>query len=874
MAWYNLGKVTITKGTKTLKGEGTRWTDNKVSINAGHIVLLPGSGTVQLYEVGKVISDTEMEIKTEYTGDNLASSTYSIITTVPSSVPDFARRLANQLKYYDDYLTFFGEWVDTDKEIEFQMPDGSIKKFPPLRGFVSKSGDTMSGSLGIEDKQFGQKIEINADAEQDRTSIGNKFKDGSLAVLSFYKDRLRYAGKDVLRTGDYGLGGLQRLGTSNLNDIKTPGYYQQDLSANATFDRNYPANTAGALHVLQSVNGFGNGCVQQYHVYAGVAYFQRTWQGSQWSGWRQFIVAGDYGLGYSANSNITPPQNTYKNANDVNFSGFSTGNGGDAVNFFEAYAPMISAARYGGSDNTGQVFQLQPTVSNTNPSVAFRTRNNNTWTDWRRLAVLNHDGNQYGSGELMFNRALGVGNKGGESDNAAWLSLQRGEPDFYIKRRGKPNTTHNFPQLGGILSGSANGVENISWKIASTVLNNGWYKVATVKGSANLRGVIFLTSTSPSYSAGSEYNKFSSFGHLSLTMGNGQQGDNLLATLVIGDDTERAKSSVEVRTKAVGNRYAWEVWMKIGNYSNVIANYTGNFETFTPHSQFNGDEPIVDNTVVFEKKKLLSLTNTQLSAVDNADLHKTDGDLGTCFFRQGGSPGQNYFGGWGSGINMYYDNNNAFKIFLDGNGLLQSSKHNNNSTNPKTARYWCNLNTTVDGNGFIKRASPIIEIFNSGKFNTNDESEGSSVEKLKEGVYLIKGVLGLHSDKSWGGEDGGFEIPVDKNKLPLIWIDYKVQEDGSILLFTYHRVNKDAPTFAQNNIEGKKDGEPIDIPKGRFVSVRVQMPEDSIYNKRMKEEQELMSKVDEESSKEYNNDTGAQEEPPIDSDIKLLEFKG
>ncbi|WP_441377227.1 phage tail fiber protein [Yersinia enterocolitica] len=34
-----------------------------------------------------------------------------------------------------------------------------------------------------------------------------------------------------------------------------------------------------------------------------------------------------------------------------------------------------------------------------------------------------------------------------------------------------------------------------------------------------------------------------------------------------------------------------------------------------------------------------------------------------------------------------------------------------------------------------------------------------------------------------------------------------------------------SPLFAQNNIKDYEDGQPIDIPVGRFVDLRVQMPE-------------------------------------------------
>ncbi|WP_099113800.1 hypothetical protein [Xenorhabdus miraniensis] len=71
-----------------------------------------------------------------------------------------------------------------------------------------------------------------------------------------------------------------------------------------------------------------------------------------------------------------------------------------------------------------------------------------------------------------------------------------------------------------------------------------------------------------------------------------------------------------------------------------------------------------------------------------------------------------------------------------------------------------------------------------------------------------------------------------KNKLPLIWVDYKVLPDGSIKLMNYHRKHSNAPVFARNVREGYADGDLIDIPHDRSVSVRVQMPEDSVWNVR------------------------------------------
>ncbi|MDX6737936.1 pyocin knob domain-containing protein [Yersinia kristensenii] len=137
---------------------------------------------------------------------------------------------------------------------------------------------------------------------------------------------------------------------------------------------------------------------------------------------------------------------------------------------------------------------------------------------------------------------------------------------------------------------------------------------------------------------------------------------------------------------------------------------------------------------------------------------------------------------------------------------------------------WHSANTTVDSNGFIKKASPVVKLYGDGRSETNEESVAAMSERISEGVYKISGVLGFNSDDSWGGVDGGIEIPTDKNKQPLIWIDYEIDEGGDLIIKTYHRTHPTSPAFAQNNIKDYEDGQPIDIPAGRFVDLRVQMP--------------------------------------------------
>ncbi|MDE9557769.1 hypothetical protein KKJ06_20725 [Xenorhabdus bovienii] len=145
-------------------------------------------------------------------------------------------------------------------------------------------------------------------------------------------------------------------------------------------------------------------------------------------------------------------------------------------------------------------------------------------------------------------------------------------------------------------------------------------------------------------------------------------------------------------------------------------------------------------------------------------------------------------------------------------------------------------NTTTDNSGYIRKASPIIQIHPEGQFETNDESEGATVTKLGLGHYKLSGILGYNSDGAWGVH-GGISVPRDVNGNELVYVDDKVLPDGAIEIRVTHRQNAHMPARLQNrrmkSVDEQAyytDDEPCDLPAGTRLDVRVQMPEDSIWN--------------------------------------------
>ncbi|CZU48624.1 phage tail fiber protein [Enterobacter hormaechei] len=188
----------------------------------------------------------------------------------------------------------------------------------------------------------------------------------------------------------------------------------------------------------------------------------------------------------------------------------------------------------------------------------------------------------------------------------------------------------------------------------------------------------------------------------------------------------------------------------------------------------------------------------------------------------------------GFGVIQMPGSNAAYRtqLALTNSGKRMFMRATQNNIFDAWIEFYSTGNTTKASDGTLKAASPVIKIFANGDYHANDESEGCTVTRLGTGEYLIEGCMGMNSDAAWGGIDGGFDIPKDRNGQALIWLDYEVNADGSVLVKTFHREYPTAPAFARNSVEGYVDGQPADIPADQFVSVRVEMPQNSIWNQR------------------------------------------
>ena len=99
--WYRVGSVALTKNSKIITGTGTFWL--AAGLNPGDLFTVDAS---QFYEVSTIDSNTQITLKTAYSGDSTTETEYSIVRNFTASLP---AQVAAQTA---DLLNDFRQFVD------------------------------------------------------------------------------------------------------------------------------------------------------------------------------------------------------------------------------------------------------------------------------------------------------------------------------------------------------------------------------------------------------------------------------------------------------------------------------------------------------------------------------------------------------------------------------------------------------------------------------------------------------------------------------------------------------------------------------------------------------------------------------------------
>ncbi|MCE1511802.1 phage tail protein [Enterobacter hormaechei] len=153
-------------------------------------------------------------------------------------------------------------------------------------------------------------------------------------------------------------------------------------------------------------------------------------------------------------------------------------------------------------------------------------------------------------------------------------------------------------------------------------------------------------------------------------------------------------------------------------------------------------------------------------------------------------------------------------------------------------------NTTKASDGTLKAASPVARIVTSrdacqradvaedgfswcGCGTANAEAEGITLSRLEAGVYLLTGSAGLASE--------GWQLlpPMDPGGMgELGVVEAEQTESGGLTI----RLFKQKYILSGEGEIIKTKGEPMDVPANSWIDVRLDMPDDSLFNQRMSQE--------------------------------------
>ncbi len=165
---------------------------------------------------------------------------------------------------------------------------------------------------------------------------------------------------------------------------------------------------------------------------------------------------------------------------------------------------------------------------------------------------------------------------------------------------------------------------------------------------------------------------------------------------------------------------------------------------------------------------------------------------------------RNFFGFTASGQNP---------VFI----TLENVKAAAGSRNVISYSFWTTKNATKDSNGFLKGASPIVQLY-VDKIECNDEASYQNItfEKLGVGDYLIKGSTGF-AQEGWY-----IEMPKDANGNVLVAVVYEQLDNNDISVKTYAKTFDEETGDIIPNL-----AKPRDIPSTRWIDLRLQeLPQD------------------------------------------------
>lgn len=145
--WQRTGNVTVTNGSKTITGFGTKWKTGTLPIQKGHTFYGPDNAA---YEVDTVVSDTEILLVDTYRGGTMANQPYRIDITRTSTISQFAADLASLVAKYRAWFDGMMTWLTGSGDVAILNPDTGANVTIPSWKKVASEGEGQTARAKTE----------------------------------------------------------------------------------------------------------------------------------------------------------------------------------------------------------------------------------------------------------------------------------------------------------------------------------------------------------------------------------------------------------------------------------------------------------------------------------------------------------------------------------------------------------------------------------------------------------------------------------------------------------------------------------------------------------------------------------------------------
>lgn len=224
--------------------------------------------------------------------------------------------------------------------------------------------------------------------------------------------------------------------------------------------------------------------------------------------------------------------------------------------------------------------------------------------------------------------------------------------------------------------------------------------------------------------------------------------------------------------------------------SRLVGTASGNIRP-VKLSTFSNLSDYLKTAIVSRTGDQVSLSNEQSMGYPKGLFVESGTDSGFLFFHSRFTVG---------------DSKNSLRVILINDMTSEGASYKSGSV------LMSGINTTADSNGFYKKSSPIVDLYDDRCELNNDAINQKSItfKKIGIGDYLVKGSLGF-AQEGWY-----IEMPKDANGNVVVAVVYEQLANNDISVKTYaKKLDMETGDIIANV------SVPRDIPDERFISLRL-----------------------------------------------------